>query len=125
MPKIQPQKLKTLKVLKNRSDFLTIAKSGKKWVAQSLILQAMPNDLDEIRVGYTVSKKTDSSAVKRNRIKRRLRNVAKDVLPLEAAHSHDFVIIGRPGAALRPYESLQQDLRWCLGKLNLGRHKSD
>lgn len=113
--------LKNIKILKNRADFLIMNKDGVKWVSQGLILLAMPNDLDVIRVGFTVTKKTDPSAVKRNRIKRRLRAVAADVLPQHARGSCDYVLIGRALSASRPYEALATDLRWCLKKLGYGQ----
>ncbi len=72
-----------MQTLKNRADFLKITQKGKKCVSHGLILQVMPNDLGILRVGYTVSKKTDASAVKRNRIKRRLRTAAKEILGVQ------------------------------------------
>ncbi len=106
-----------LETLKNRADFVTLNRKARKWTAPGVVLQAMPNDLGTIRIGYTVTKKTESSAVKRNRIKRRLRAAANAVLPEGAASGHDYVLIGRSMSATRPYESLCKDLRWCLEKL--------
>jgi ribonuclease P protein component len=94
-------------------------------VSHGVILQALPNDLGAIRAGFTVTKKTERSAVKRNRIKRRLRAVAADILPVYAAPSHDYVLIGRNLSATRPYETLIQDLRWCLKKLGLEKNHSE
>lgn len=105
--------------IKKRSDFLKIQSKGKKWVSHGLILQTMPNDLGVKRIGFTVSKKTDKSAVKRNRIKRRLRAVAADILPHGAQPGQDYILVGRPQALMRPYNILKKDLLWCLGKLDL------
>ena len=82
-----------------------------------MVVQALPNELGTIRIGYTVTKKTESSSVKRNRIKRRLRAAAAAVLSEGVAPGHDYVLIGRPMSATRPYETLCGDLRWCLEKL--------
>jgi ribonuclease P protein component len=111
------QQLQSLVLLKNRADFLKIQTQGQKWVSHGLILQILPNQLGQTRVGFTVSKKADASAVRRNRIKRRLRSVAADVLPLYAQGSCDYVLVGRTLSATRPYDSLVQDLKWCLEKL--------
>ena len=116
---------KNLKSLKKRADFLKVAKNGKKWVSHGLILQAMPNELDYIRVGFTVTKKVDMSAVKRNRIKRRLRAAAADILPLYAQNAYDYVLIGRKLTATRPYETLCEDLKWCLGKMDLFQEREN
>ena len=113
--------------IKKRADFLKIQSKGRKWVSHGLIVQTAPNEDDIKRIGYTVSKRVDKSAVKRNRIKRRLRAVAADVLPEGALNGQDYILVGRPLTASRPYETLCEDLRWCLRKLNLekpeGAHK--
>ncbi len=109
---------KALSVLKKRSDFLHIQRHGKKWVSHGLILQFCPNESRGKRIGFTVSKKVDKRAVNRNRIKRRLRSVVADVLSEHGIENHDYVLIGRPLTAIRPYESLCQDLKWCLEKLD-------
>ncbi len=111
------QQLKKLGRLQKRPDFLRVQNKGEKWVSHGLILQVMPNDLGQMRVGFTVSKKVDKSAVKRNRIKRRLRAVAADILPLYARSSCDYVLVGRKLTATRPYETLCDDLKWCLDKM--------
>lgn len=112
--------LKTLETLKKRSDFLLMNAKGQKWVAKGLILQVKKQSpqKDKKGVGYTVSKRVDKSAVKRNRIKRRLRAVAADILPLFAKKHHDYVLIGKTLTATRPYEELKNDLKWCLKKLD-------
>lgn len=110
-----------LETLKNRADFLKMNIHGRKWVAQGVIVQAMPNDLGRIRVGYTVSKRTDKSAVKRNRIKRRLRAAAAEIINAHAKDSCDYVLIGRPSSATRTFIALTQDIKWCLDKMGFGK----
>lgn len=105
--------------LKKRSDFLRVQKDGRKWVAQGLIVQLAGNDSLGRRFGVTATRRLHKNAVDRNRVKRRLRAVACDVLPgaLLPDH-HDIVLIGRPGTKDKPYEALCADLRWCLKKLH-------
>lgn len=112
---------KTLETLKNRSDFVTMNNSAKKWVSHGLVLQARENELGVTRVGFTVTKKVSPSAVKRNRIKRRLREVAVQILNEHAKTSCDYVLIGRPQTATRPYDALLGDLKWCLQKLQFAK----
>lgn len=111
--------IKALEVITQRADFLRVQSKGRKWVSHGLIIQTLPNAADTKRIGFTVSKKVSKSAVKRNRIKRRLRAVAADILPLYAQSGHDYVLVGRPETALRPYKTLCEDLKWCLKKLEL------
>lgn len=110
------EELTAVKMLTARSDFLIVQGKGKKWVSHGLILQIRQNDLGHIRTGYTVTKKVDKSAVKRNRIKRRLRAVAADVLPHYALDGHDYILVGRKLTLRRPYDMLLKDLKWCLRK---------
>ena len=117
----RPQ-IKDLARLKNRADFLKIQSTGQKWISQGLILQAKPNELGSVRVGFTVSKKVDVSAVKRNRIKRRLRAAAADVLSLHARESADYVLIGRGPSLDRPFAELEKDLNSALKRLHRTSH---
>ncbi|MCC6598840.1 MAG: ribonuclease P protein component [Alphaproteobacteria bacterium] len=110
---------RSLETLCKRREFLAVQGAGRKWVSHGLILQTRPNETGAKRIGFTVSKKVHKSAVKRNRIKRRLRAAAADVLGLCGQAGHDYVLVGRPQTATRAYETLCEDLRWCLRRLDL------
>jgi ribonuclease P protein component len=105
--------------LKKRSDFLYVQKNGKKWVAKGLIIEVCPNNLSHNRFGITVSKKISKSAVTRNRIKRRLRAVAYEVLPFMNIEGLDCVLIGRKDSDKRSFNDLKKDLIWSLKKLDI------
>ncbi|KMK68217.1 ribonuclease P protein component [Puniceibacterium sp. IMCC21224] len=71
-----------------------------------------------IGVGFTCSKKVGNS-VARNRAKRRLREVARLLLPSLGKPGWDYVLIGRfEATARRPFADLQGDLRYALKKLH-------
>ena len=115
-------KIKNRDRLKKRSDFLHVQSAGRKWVSKGVILQTCPHaDPASLRYGLTVSKKVSTSAVVRNRIRRRLREAAKTILPVHALPGADYVLIGRPETGVRPYKDLQNDLIWCLKKLGQNR----
>lgn len=61
------------------------------------------------RVGFTVTKKI-GNAVVRNRMKRRLRALARDALPLAGLAGCDHVLIGRAGGIERDFATLRLDL---------------
>lgn len=111
-----------LEQIVRRADFVFIQSKGRKWVSQGLIVQVSENPntpADKIRIGFTVSKKVSKLAVKRNRVKRRLRAVAADVLSLHGKGGHDYVLVGRIETLDRPYATLCKDLKWCLRKMEL------
>lgn len=115
--KATKESLQNLERLMKRSDFLSASSNGTKWVAKGMIVQANPNDLGLRRAGFTVTKRLEKRAVGRNRMKRRLRAVAADILPQGAKGGMDYVLIARAETATRPYADLLRDLRWCLEKL--------
>jgi ribonuclease P protein component len=109
--------------LKRRHQFLRIARGGKKCAMPGLVLQAQeqpPLDpgaaADNIRVGFTVSRKVGNSVI-RNRARRRLRAAAEIVLKDHAADGHDYVIIGRAATPGRKFDALVSDLEGALQKL--------
>ena len=95
-----------------------------RWVAPGLILQALPRE-DSPAQPYglcvSASKKVARLATDRNRIRRRLKAIAVELLPLAARPGMNYMISGRHQTAGRSAEELEKDLRWCLKKLNLGK----
>lgn len=107
-----------LEVLRKRADFLAAARA-KRTSQSGLLLQARKRGDDgPMRVGYTCSKKI-GNAVARNRAKRRLREVARAVLPDLGRDGWDYVLVGRPGVTTeRSFQDLLGDLRRGLGKIH-------
>jgi ribonuclease P protein component len=70
-----------------------------------------------IRLGITVTRKI-GGAVVRNRMKRRFRALAREILPTSGVAGADHVLIGRAGGVERPYAQLLAELEKALMKLN-------
>jgi len=84
------------------------------------VLQAAPVPAEingpAVRVGFTVSRKV-GNAVERNRVRRRLREVARLVIPDQARPDLDYVMVGRQAALKRDFAVLRQDLVEALRRL--------
>lgn len=109
-----------LTTLVKRSEFLAAARA-RRASGQAMMMQARKRrdgEADGMRVGFTCSKKV-GNAVARNRAKRRLREVARLVLPELGRDGWDYVLIGRKDVtASLPFETLLDDLRKALPKLH-------
>ena len=82
------------------------------------VLLVRPRDDGDgaIRVGFTVTKKI-GGAVVRNRMKRRFRALARELLPGGGVRGADHVLIGREGGIERDFGQLAEELKRALGKL--------
>ena len=69
-----------------------------------------------LRVGFTVTRKI-GNAVVRNRMKRRLRSLARELLPTLGLPGADHILIGRQGGIERPFALLRDELVKALGKI--------
>ncbi|EGF93062.1 ribonuclease P protein component [Asticcacaulis biprosthecium C19] len=107
--------------LQHRADFLRAAKAA--YAARTgVVVQARLRDDDsaDVRVGFTATKKI-GNAVVRNRVKRRLREAARSLLPDLGRPGHDYVFIARAGTFERPWQALLDDVKAAL--IRLGANK--
>ncbi|MEO6224943.1 MAG: ribonuclease P protein component [Sphingomicrobium sp.] len=100
-----------------RADFVA-ANAGKRATTPGFILLIRDRqDSDPaIRIGFTVTKKI-GGAVVRNRLKRRLRALARQIVPAGGLPGADHVMIGRTKGIEREFSLLASDLSGALDKL--------
>lgn len=100
--------------LTKRGEFLRLAARGRKIAKFGFVLQLEQREQgDEVRVGYTATKKI-GNAVVRNRAKRRLREASRLVLSSRSISAHDLVLIARRETGDMDFSRLKQNLAQAL-----------
>lgn len=115
-PRTRPQEAQRLVILRKRSDFLA-ANVGRRAATPGFVLLVRDRqDGDPSkRVGFTVTKKI-GNAVVRNRMKRRFRELAREIIPSRGHNGSDHVMIGRSGGIELEFDALRTDLAKALEK---------
>jgi ribonuclease P protein component len=116
-PRARPQEAQRLTTIKKRADFLA-ANGGLRTTTPGFILLVRDRkDSDSaMRVGFTVTKKI-GGAVIRNRMKRRFRALAREIVPAKGFAGADHVMIGRAKGIEREFGLLRSELAGALDRL--------
>jgi ribonuclease P protein component len=102
--------------LRQRADFIAAA-SGPRMASPAFVVQSRArDDGGPVRIGFTVTKKV-GTATERNRVRRRLRELVKRLDVISMRPHHDYVIVGRRAALDRGFETMFNDLRSALSRL--------
>lgn len=101
--------------LKKPADFGRLHRQGKYLGHPLLAIKSLPNGLSYPRWGVTTGKKL-GTAVVRNRIKRRLREIMRQAT---LRPGRDIVIVARSGAVTAEFGDLRQAVLGLLNKSGL------
>jgi ribonuclease P protein component len=101
--------------LRQRADFLAAAAGARVAVPAFLVQARDRSDAGPVRVGFTVSRKV-GSAVERNRVRRRLRELVART-PSLRPHC-DYVLVGRRAALGRGFDTMLDDLKSALKRID-------
>jgi ribonuclease P protein component len=105
--------------LKQNSDFRRLYAKGRTSANRFLVLYCRRNGRGVNRMGYTVSSKL-GGAVVRNRVRRRLREIARLNMPALKT-GWDIVVVARTRAVDASYAELERAYREACAKLELLR----
>ncbi|MFM9935265.1 MAG: ribonuclease P protein component [Novosphingobium sp.] len=108
-------------MIARRADFLA-ANHGIRVARPGFVLLVNPLARADgsLRFGITVTKKI-GNAVMRNRMKRRLRALAREVLPEQGLAGADHVLIGRENGIERDFAVLRGELEAALARAAAGK----
>ena len=104
-------------IITKRSDFLA-ANRGKRYATPGFVLLVFDRRDDDPakRLGITITKKV-GNAVVRNRMRRRFRELAMEMLGELGKAGADHILIGRDGGIERNFGDLRAEMAKALGKL--------
>ena len=103
--------------LKQNSDFRRVYARGKSAVSPRVVVYCRKNRQDRNRLGFTVSKKL-GNAVTRNRVRRRLREIAR-LNSERTKQGYDLILVARTRAIDAEYQKLEADVLYCFEQLQL------
>jgi ribonuclease P protein component len=106
-----PFVVSAIKPIPTRAGFVAARVRGRKALAKGVVIQAVPTEQVDWRLGLTATKKI-GNAVTRNRARRRLRALARQYLAPVARSGMDYVLIARHDTATANW----QDMVAGLGK---------
>lgn len=107
-------------ILKKRRDFLRAAKDLTVVFHNVLLQAARPlSDTEKhpARFGFTATKRLGKAFI-RNRTKRRLRAVVREIYDHYALDNVDYVLVGRYDTCCCPFEDLRADIIRAFKKIN-------
>lgn len=111
------------------ADYRATVRRGARFTGASTVTYIRPNpDSDVVRFGFIVSK-TVGNAVMRNRIRRRLKAAAYDLLPRYTSNPDnpagvDVVVRALPASVQAPWASLHEELSRASSRFTSRSHLS-
>jgi len=103
--------------LRRKEDFARLRTSGQVWRHPFVIMSAAPNALPHNRYGFIIGKRL-GNAVRRNRIRRLLREAVRQAHPV-LAQGYDVVFIAREAIAGQDLAAIRAAVVSCLQRAGL------
>ena len=97
--------------MRRRRDFDALMRETRPRQHRLLSLRLRPNQLGHVRYGFAISRRV-GGAVVRNRLRRRLRELVRELPP---DGGYDLVVVLRPASVQASYSELRTALRSLAG----------
>ena len=109
--------MKKTVTIKQNHEFRRLYNKGQSALTPSMVVYCRKSRLDHNRLGITVSTKL-GCAVKRNRARRRLRELFRLAQP-KMKQGYDVILVARTRAVTIPHKKLQADFDRAMAELDL------
>ncbi|MGM0437696.1 MAG: ribonuclease P protein component [Bacillota bacterium] len=107
--------------LKKNKDFRKVYSKGKSKASRYLVIYKLKNNLNYNRYGFSISKKI-ANAVGRNRLKRRLREIIREIEKKDKiVFGYDIIFIARKPVVDLDFHKLKTDCIRLIKKMGLDR----
>ena len=109
--------LKSINRLRKRKEFAYLYNNGNAKHTANLTIVYLPTKHREIKIGFSITKKIGKANV-RNLIKRRLRDIVKDIVH-KMPDEYNVVFIAKAGIENLSYQELKKQVELCISKAGL------
>ncbi len=106
--------------LRRDTGFKRVRRLGKFYASPLMVLAFLQNELNHSRFGFVVNKRL-GKAVRRNKIKRRMREATRLRLP-KIRSGFDLIFIARQPIRGASYAEIERTLEYLLAKADLLLH---
>ena len=106
--------------MRRRDDFDAIMRAGRPRQHRLFSLRVRPNQLGHVRYGFAVQRRI-GGAVIRNRVRRRLRAVVRELPP---GDGYDLLIVALPPCVQASYHEIASGVGSCVADCLAGARES-
>ena len=99
-------------------EFDAVFKKGRSSYDKILGVKALKNDLSLNRFGILISVKVSKKAVERNKLKRQIREILKNI-QINSKDFFDIVVISLPSSLGKEFKDLENSIKFNFKKLKL------
>ena len=107
-----------METLKKSKDFKRVYRRGKSYATKYLVLYKLKKSSNKNRYGFSISKKV-GKAVVRNKLKRRLKEIIRELEGINLPQGFDFVFIARKPVTNLDYHKIKNNVITLFKKAGL------